>query len=91
MRPAWSAGTAYVPLAWHIKQSSRPSSVCSITVGVAAGGGGGVVGAGVVGGGVVGGGVGVPPHAASNGIRTSMATAINHTYFFMTCFTSLLL
>lgn len=41
MRPAWSVGTAYSPLVWHIRQLSRPSSVCGIAVGSAGGGGGG--------------------------------------------------
>ena len=65
-RPLWSAGTARAPLAWHIKQSVRPSKVCGIAVGGGVGvdvGGGVGVGVGVgVGAGVgvgVGAGVGV--------------------------------
>ncbi len=55
MRPAWSAGMAWSPLVWHIRQSARPSSVCGVAVGVGAGGGV-EVGAGAVGAGVVGAG-----------------------------------
>ena len=54
VRPLWSAGTARAPLAWHIKQSERPSKVWGIAAAVG-------VGSGVVGGGGgvdVGGGVG---------------------------------
>jgi len=74
VRPAWSAGTAYAPLAWHVTQSARPSSVCGIAVGV----GGGVGGAGGAAGGA-GGGVGAgAAQAATSGTTTSIATTNNH-------------
>ena len=55
-RPAWSAGTAWSPLEWHIRQLSRPSRVWGIAIGPAVGGG---VGAGAGGGVGAGAGVGV--------------------------------
>ena len=79
------------PLEWHIRQSVRPSSVCGIAVGPAAGGGsgagaGGGVGAGVGVGAGAGGGVGAgdvpPPQAASNNIKTNSIAATNHINLF---------
>ncbi len=89
-RPLWSAGIARSPLEWHIRQSARPSSVCGIAIAVGVGAGAGAgLGAGL-GAGVGAGAGAVPPHAESNGTRTSIAIKTNHIYFFMSCFTSVL-
>ena len=81
MRPAWSAGTAVaspIPVSWHIRQLSRPSSVWGVSdAGVGAGAGtrtgaGAGVGAGVGSG--AGAGAPPPPQAMSNGNKTIIAT-----------------
>jgi len=79
VRPLWSTGILVAspsPVSWHIRQSARPSSVCGIAVGVAAGG----VGTGssfVGGGGSVGSSAGAA-HAATSGTIISSVAINNH-------------
>ena len=108
VRPAWSAGTADaspIPVSWHIRQLSRPSSGCGVAIGpagagVADGVGAGLgVGAGAGAGAVVGAGVGAVAgagvdtglleHDVINGTTTNSTTDSNQIYFFMIFFISL--